>query len=172
VSHASDTIRALLDLRFWLALDLDADGRVLAGHDDLGSMQLVEIAADGTVTPLTDLPSPCRGRYVPGRRQVVVEHDEGGNENYQLSLLDLTELPSAPVGPGGLTPLVRDPEHLHVLLDVSADQVVYCTNRRNGVDMDVVLRRGDHGLARHGVRGGDHAQPAAELHDRGGRVGG
>ena len=136
----SDTIRALLDLRSWVALDLDTEGRVLAGHDELGSMQLVEIAADGTVTPLTDLASPCSGRYVPGRRQVVVEHDDGGDENYQLSLLDLTDLPGAPVGPDGLMPLVRDAEHLHVLLDVTADDVAYCTNRRNGVDMDVVLR--------------------------------
>jgi dipeptidyl aminopeptidase/acylaminoacyl peptidase len=165
VSHASDTIRALLDLRFWVALDLDADGRVLTGHDDLGSMQLVEIAADGTVTPLTDLPSPCRGRYVPGRRQVVVEHDEGGNENYQLSLLDLTELPAAPVGREGLTPLVRDPEHLHVLLDVNADEVVYCTNRRNGVDMDVVLRDLGSGGERVAYDGGGYVVETTVSHD-------
>ena len=68
MSLTSDTIHALLDLRFWVALDLDSDGRVLAGHDDLGSMQLVEIAADGTVTPLTALPSPCRGRGPRFRR--------------------------------------------------------------------------------------------------------
>jgi dipeptidyl aminopeptidase/acylaminoacyl peptidase len=165
VSLASDTIRALLDLRFWVALDLDADGRVLAGHDDLGSMQLVEIALDGTVTPLTDLPSPCSGRYVPGRRQVVVEHDEGGNENYQLSLLDLTELPVAPVGPDDLTPLVRDPEHLHVLLDVTRNDVVYCTNRRNGVDMDVVVRALDSGAERVAYDGGGYVVQTSVSHD-------
>jgi dipeptidyl aminopeptidase/acylaminoacyl peptidase len=165
VSLASDTIRALLDLRFWVALDLDADGRVLAGHDDLGSMQLVEIAPDGTVTPLTDLPSPCSGRYVPGRRQVVVEHDEGGNESYQLSLLDLTELPEAPVGPDDLTPLVRDPEHLHVLLDVTRNDVVYCTNRRNGVDMDVVVRALDSGAERVAYDGGGYVVQTSVSHD-------
>jgi dipeptidyl aminopeptidase/acylaminoacyl peptidase len=165
VSLASDTIRALLDLRFWVALDLDADGRVLAGHDDLGSMQLVEIALDGTVTPLTDLPSPCSGRYVPGRRQVVVEHDESGNENYQLSLLDLTELPEAPVGPDDLTPLVRDPEHLHVLLDVTRNDVVYCTNRRNGVDMDVVVRALDSGAERVAYDGGGYVVQTSVSHD-------
>jgi dipeptidyl aminopeptidase/acylaminoacyl peptidase len=165
VSLASDTIRALLDLRFWVALDLDADGRVLAGHDDLGSMQLVEIALDGTVTPLTDLPSPCSGRYVPGRRQVVVEHDESGNENYQLSLLDLTELPVAPVGPDDLTPLVRDPEHLHVLLDVTRNDVVYCTNRRNGVDMDVVVRALDSGAERVAYDGGGYVVQTSVSHD-------
>jgi dipeptidyl aminopeptidase/acylaminoacyl peptidase len=165
VSSTSDTIRALLDLRSWVALDLDADGRVLAGHDDLGSMQLVEIGTDGTVTSLTDLPSPCRGRYVPGRRQVVVEHDVGGNENYQLSLLDLTELPDAPVRPDGLTPLVRDPEHLHVLLDVTRDAVVYCTNRRNGVDMDVVLRGLDSGDERVAYDGGGYVVQTSVSHD-------
>jgi dipeptidyl aminopeptidase/acylaminoacyl peptidase len=165
VSLTSDTVRALLDLRFWVALDLDADGRVLAGHDDLGSMQLVEIAPDGTVTPLTDLPSPCSGRYVPGRRQVVVEHDEGGNESYQLSLLDLTELPEAPVGPDDLTPLVRDPEHLHVLLDVTRNDVVYCTNRRNGVDMDVVVRALDSGAERVAYDGGGYVVQTSVSHD-------
>jgi dipeptidyl aminopeptidase/acylaminoacyl peptidase len=162
---ASETVNALLDLRFWVALDLDGDGRVLAGHDDLGSMQLVEIATDGTVTPLTDLPSACSGRYVPGRRQVVVEHDEGGDENYQLSVLDLAELPATPVGPAGLTPLVRDPAHLHVLLDVTRDDVVYCTNRRNGVDMDVVLRSLDSGEERVAYDGGGYVVQTSVSHD-------
>jgi dipeptidyl aminopeptidase/acylaminoacyl peptidase len=145
VTSAVDTLRALLDLRSWVALDLDDEGRVLAAHDDLGSLQLVEIAADGTHTPLTDLPSRCGGRYVPGRRQVVVQHDEGGDENWQLSLLDLGAPPEAPVGLEALTPLVHDAGHLHVLLDVTEDSLVYCTNRRNGVDMDVVVRDLDSG---------------------------
>jgi dipeptidyl aminopeptidase/acylaminoacyl peptidase len=165
VTLDSDTIRALLDLRSWVALDLDTQGRVLAGHDELGSMQLVEIAADGTVTPLTDLASPCSGRYVPGRRQVVVEHDDGGDENYQLSLLDLTDLPGAPVGPDGLMPLVRDAEHLHVLLDVTADDVAYCTNRRNGVDMDVVLRALGSGEERVAYAGGGYVVETSVSHD-------
>ncbi|WP_238342873.1 S9 family peptidase [Nocardioides cynanchi] len=165
MTSASETIRALLDLRSWVALDLDADGRVLAGHDDLGSMQLVEIGADGTPTPLTDLPSPCRGRYVPGRRQVVVEHDEGGDENYQLSLLDLTDPPARPVGPDRLVPLVRDPDRLHVLLDVTGDDVVYCTNRRNGVDMDVVLRSLDSGEERVAYDGGGYVVQTSVSHD-------
>jgi dipeptidyl aminopeptidase/acylaminoacyl peptidase len=140
VSSPSDLYRALLDTRTWIALDLSAEGHVLAGYDDLGSQQLVEIAPDGTVTALTRLPSRCQGRYIPGRRQVVVEHDQGGDEKYQLSVLDLFQLPAAPVGLEGLTPLVADLDHLHVLLDVTESSVVYCTNRRNGVDMDVVVR--------------------------------
>jgi acetyl esterase/lipase len=140
VTSSSDSFRLLLDTRTWLALDLDVEGRVLAAHDDLGSLQLVEIGLDGTRTPLTDLPSRCTGRYVPGRRAVVVQHDQGGDENFQLSLLDVTTLPGSPVGFDGLTPLVRDETHMNALLDVTETSVVYSTNRRNDVDMDVVVR--------------------------------
>ena len=140
MTSSSDLFRLLLDTRTWLALDLDVDGRVLAANDDLGSLQLVEIAADGTRTPLTDLPSRCTGRYVLGRRAVVVQHDQGGDENFQLSLLDLAELPASPVGLDELQPLVRDEAHMNALLDVTESSVVYSTNRRNDVDMDVVVR--------------------------------
>ena len=139
-SSDHSALLGLLDTRTWLALDLDPDGRVLAGYDDLGSQQLVEIAVDGTPTPLTALPSRCVGRYVPGRRAVVVQHDQGGDENYQLSLLDITELPAEPVGLDGLTTLVHDESHMNALLDVTGTSLVYSTNRRNEVDMDVVVR--------------------------------
>lgn len=132
-------VRQLLDIRLWVAFDVDEDGRVLAGSDDLGSVQLVEIAPDGTRTALTALPSQCSGRYVPGRRAVVVQHDQGGDENMQLSLLDLDRQPG-PAALDDLSPLVRDPAHMHVLEDVSETSVTYSTNRRNDVDMDVVVR--------------------------------
>ena len=57
MTSSADLFRLLLDTRAWLALDIDVDGRVLAGYDDLGSQQLVEIAPDGARTPLTDLPA-------------------------------------------------------------------------------------------------------------------
>jgi prolyl oligopeptidase PreP (S9A serine peptidase family) len=164
-ANSSDLFRRLLDTRNWLALDIDVDGRVLAGHDDLGSQQLVEIAPDGARTPLTDLPSRVRGRYVPGRRQIVIEHDQGGDENYQLSLLDVTELPGTPVGLDGLTPLVRDEGHMHTLLDVTATSVVYCTNRRNDVDMDVVVRDLTTGEERVVYDGGGYVAGTEVSHD-------
>ena len=133
-------VRDLLDIRVWTAFDIDADGRVLAGTDDLGSLQLVEIAPDGTRTPLTDLPSRCSGRYLPGARAVVVEHDQGGDEHMQLSLLDLTTPLGRPATLEDLAPLVADPAHMHNLQDVTATSLVYSTNRRNDVDMDVVVR--------------------------------
>jgi hypothetical protein len=142
-----DTVQALLDVRFWVALDIDEDGRVLAGHDDLGSLQLVEIAPDGTTTALTDLPGRCQGRYVPGRRHVLVEHDAGGDEKWQISLLDLTR-GKRPAQLADLIPVVSDPEHMNVLHDVTKTSLIYSTNRRNEVDMDIVVRDLDSGEER------------------------
>ena len=133
-------VRELLDVRVWTGFDIDADGRVLAGTDDLGSLQLVEIEPDGTRTPLTALPSRCSGRYLPGTRTVVVEHDQGGDENTQLSLLDLSTPLGRPATLDDLQPLVADPAHMHNVQDVTATSLVYSTNRRNDVDMDVVVR--------------------------------
>jgi pimeloyl-ACP methyl ester carboxylesterase len=133
-------IAALLDARTWRAFDIDDHGRVLAGSDELGSVQLVELDPDGSVTPLTALPGPCSGRYLPGERVVVVAHDDGGNERGQLSLLALDPMPDTPVGLDRLEPLAYDPEHVHRLIDVLPGHVVYATNRRNGVDFDVLIR--------------------------------
>ena len=89
----------LLDIRFYQAFDLDEAGRVLAGSDESGSTQLVEIQPDGTVVALTALPGPCTGRYVPGERAVLVSHDDGGNELHQLSVLRLATPPDPPGQP-------------------------------------------------------------------------
>lgn len=136
---ALDIVR-LLELTSWRAFDVDSDGRVLAGSDESGSTQLVEIAPDGTRTPLTALPGAVTGRYLPGERSVVVQHDTDGDERGQLSLLHLEEPPTAPATADDLDPLVHDPEHVHRLLDVLPGRIIYATNRRNGVDFDVVLR--------------------------------
>lgn len=134
-------LTAILDVRLYQAFDIDADGRVLAGSDDTGSTQLVEIAPDGTKTPLTALPGACTGRYVPGQRAVIVSHDDGGNELHQLSVLRLPRPSGEPAGLADLEPMVRDPRHMHVLADVQADQICYFTNRRNGVAFDPVIRQ-------------------------------
>jgi dipeptidyl aminopeptidase/acylaminoacyl peptidase len=134
-------IRALLELRSWTVFDVDDDGRVLAGYDGSGSMQLVELDAAGSPTPLTALPGPCSGSYLRGERAVVVQHDDGGNERGQLSILRLDPLPSEPVGLDDLEPLVHDERYMHSLVDVRPGEVAYTTNRRNEVDFDVVLRR-------------------------------
>ncbi|GAA0610958.1 S9 family peptidase [Kutzneria viridogrisea] len=125
-------VRRGLALHTWKAFDVDDEGRVLAGSDETGSVQLVELAPDGASTPLTALRGGCSGSYLSGERAVVVEHAEGGNERGQLSLLRL--------GSEGYEPLAHDPRHVHRLMAALPGRVVYLTNRRNGVDFDVVIR--------------------------------
>jgi dipeptidyl aminopeptidase/acylaminoacyl peptidase len=154
-------IQDLLNLPTWRAFDIDDAGRILAGHDETGSVQLVELAPDGAATPLTALPGPCSGRYLPGRREIVVVHDDGGNERSQLSLLRLDPPPAAPVGLDGLEPLVHDQRYIHNLIDVDAERLVYSTNRRNGVDFDVVLRSVADGTEKVAYDGGGNVEELA-----------
>lgn len=127
-------VATLLKARATLAYDIDAAGRVLAGDDQTGSTQLYEIAPDGTWTQLTQLGERCSGRYLPGERAVVVEHDVGGNERGQLSLLRLDDPERT------LIPLVHDERFVHNILDVLPGRVIYATNRRNAIDFDVAVR--------------------------------
>jgi dipeptidyl aminopeptidase/acylaminoacyl peptidase len=130
-------LNRLLEFRLFQAFDVDESGRVLAGSDDTGSTQLIEIAGDGSVTQLTALPGACTGRYVPGQRAVIVSHDLDGNERYQLSLLGLPRQNAATEA--DLEPLVRDPRYIHALADVAPGRICYLTNRRNGVAFDPVI---------------------------------
>jgi protease II len=132
-------IAKLLAITLYKAFDIDADGRILAGSDASGSVQLTEIQPDGATAPLTALPGACTGRYLPGERAVIVSHDEGGNERHQLSLLRLP-LDGAAATLDDLEPLVRDPRFMHVLADVRPGQICYLTNRRDGVAFDPVIR--------------------------------
>ena len=124
----------LLELRRSTLFDIDSEQRLLVGNDDSGSTQLYELAPDGSWTQLTDLGEPCSGRYLPGERAVVVSADTGGTERTQLSVLRLDQAGAA----DGLQPVVHDPDFIHNLLDVQPDRLIYATNRRNGVDFDIV----------------------------------
>jgi dienelactone hydrolase len=132
-------LNRLLDIRLYKAFDADEAGRVLAGSDDSGSTQLIEIFPGGGTTALTALPGACSGHYLPGRRAVIVSHDDGGNERHQLSLLRLPGL-TEPAGLADLTPLVHDSRFIHDLAAVAADRICYLTNRRNGIAFDPVIR--------------------------------
>ncbi|HEY3713131.1 MAG TPA: prolyl oligopeptidase family serine peptidase [Jatrophihabitantaceae bacterium] len=123
----------MFELRSSTLLDIDEAGRFLIGNDESGSVQLHELAPDGRRSVLTDLGEPCWGLYLPGQRTVVVSADDGGSERAQLWLRHLDN-------GSGLEPLVNDPAYIHTLLDVAAGRVLYATNRRNGVDFDLVLR--------------------------------
>ena len=132
----------LLSLPLYRAYDIDAEGRILAGGDESGSLQLAEVGPGGSMLPLTALPGPCSGRYLPGPdgRAVIVSHDDGGNERHQLSLLRLPLPGGAPATLDDLEPLVHDPRYIHNLADVRPGRICYLTNRRNGVDFDPVIR--------------------------------
>ena len=141
MDETTDLLHRLLEVTTWRAFDVDAQGRILAGYDGSGTVQLVELRPDGSRVPLTALPGACHGRYLPGTRRVVVSHDAGGDERAQLSLLD-PDAVTEPVGEDGLVPLVHDPAYIHGLVEVlPTGEVVYTTNRRNGVDFDLVVRR-------------------------------
>jgi dienelactone hydrolase len=154
-------LKRLLDVRVHQAFDADEAGRVLAGSDDTGSMQLIEFDPGGEVTKLTALPGPCSGRYVPGQRLVIVAHDNGGNERYQLSLLRLTG--GGPAGLTDLEPFVHDPRYIHTLADVTATHACYLTNRRNGVAFDPVIRDLATGAERELANLGDHSYAGAAM---------
>jgi dipeptidyl aminopeptidase/acylaminoacyl peptidase len=153
-------LTALLSVPVYRALDIDAEGRVLAATDESGSMQLIEIDPDGAATALTALPGACTGRYLPGSRAVLVAHDEHGNERTQLSLLRIGT-GVFPVGLDGLEPIVRDPRYVHYLAEVTEARLCYLTNRRNGVDFDVVVRDLASGQETIGYAGGGYVDAAA-----------
>ena len=136
---AVDMVR-LLELASWRAFDVDEAGRVLAGSDESGSTQLVELSPNGGATALTALSGAVTGRYLPGERAAIIQHDTGGNERGQRSLMRLDRRRTRPAELDDLQPLVRDPRYVHRLLDVLPGRLVYATNRRNGVDFDVVIR--------------------------------
>jgi dipeptidyl aminopeptidase/acylaminoacyl peptidase len=137
-------LTTLLSIRRYQAFDVDDAGRVLAGSDDSGSTQLIEIQPDGSQVPLTALPGPCSGRYLQSARgagrAVLVSHDEGGNELHQISVLRLPPPDGQPASLADLEPLVRDSRYMHTLSDVRPGLICYLTNRRNGTDFDPVIR--------------------------------
>ncbi|MDD7920912.1 alpha/beta fold hydrolase [Actinomycetospora callitridis] len=165
MDETTDLLHRLLEVTTWRAFDVDAQGRILAGYDGSGTVQLIELRPDGSRVPLTALSGACHGRYLPGTRRVVVSHDAGGDERAQLSLLD-PDAVTEPVGEDGLVPLVHDPAYIHGLVEVlPTGEVVYTTNRRNGVDFDLVVRRVGDGTETVLYDGGGMVGGAAVSHD-------
>ena len=123
-------LTALLDVRFYQAFDVGPDGRVLAGGDDSGSTQLIEIAADGNVHAAHGAAGPVLRAVWPGLRSPSWSpHDDGGNERSQLSVLRLSRPDGRPAGFADLEPLAF-PRYMHTLADVRDGRPCYFTNRR------------------------------------------
>jgi dipeptidyl aminopeptidase/acylaminoacyl peptidase len=127
-------LRSLLELPQAWPLAFSPDGASLLVASDLpGTRQLFLLSLAGDLRQLTDLTEPVDGLLLPDGR-VLLEVDEGGNERTQLYLLE----------PGGEPqPLVVDPRFNHWTPAVSrdGDLLAYATNRGNGRDFEVVVRR-------------------------------
>jgi dipeptidyl aminopeptidase/acylaminoacyl peptidase len=146
-----ELLTRLLGARSSVIADIAADGaELLVRCDDTGSMQVYRLPAEGgDLVQLTFLDEPVSAaRYIPGTEDVVVAVDRGGNENYQLWLVDMHG--------GAPRPLLVEENVKHDLGDVSRDGrfIAYSSTQRNGVDIDVhVLDRAD-GSSRIVVEGG------------------
>jgi dipeptidyl aminopeptidase/acylaminoacyl peptidase len=131
VTEALD-LRALLELRSAMPADIGED-TLLVQCDVPGTMQLFEVPlTGGELRQVTFHDDPVDGRYVPGTKTILLEHDEAGNERIQLSLIEAERE----------TPLVHDPNFIHRDPHLSRDGVLlaYASNRDNGVDWGVYLR--------------------------------
>ena len=124
-------LRSLLEMRQAVPLSFSDDGaRLLIASNIPGTHQLYALPArGGELEQLTDSDEPVSGLFLPDGR-VLVEIDAGGNERTQLYVLDA----------GKLVPLVVDPRFIHRTPQVGGDVLAYSTNRRNGVDFDIVAR--------------------------------
>jgi len=129
-------LRSLLALRQALPLSFSEDGETLLVVSDVpGTRQLYLVpTGGGEPLQLTSFDEPVSGQLLPDGR-ILLEIDAGGNERTQLHLLD----PRPGAEP---EPLVVDPRFIHrsAHLDPVGTVLSYATNRRNGVDFDVVVR--------------------------------
>jgi dipeptidyl aminopeptidase/acylaminoacyl peptidase len=124
VVGVTEFLRALLEMRQALPLSWSPDGeRLLVQSNVPGTKQLFVWPSMEQLTSYTE---PASGLFLPDGR-VLVSIDEGGNERGQLHVLDEG-------------PLVVDPDYVHSSPTAAASTLAYSTNRRNGVDFDVVAR--------------------------------
>jgi dipeptidyl aminopeptidase/acylaminoacyl peptidase len=124
-------LRSLLEMRQAVPLSFSNDGaRLLVASNIPGTHQLYALPSrGGELEQLTDVAEPVSGFFLPDGR-VLVEIDAGGNERTQLHVLDDAKL----------DPLVVDLRFIHRTPRVGGDVLAYSTNRRNGVDFDIVAR--------------------------------
>ena len=114
-------------MRQALPLSFSADGRrLLVASTAPGTQQLFAGPVDGgELQRLTQYDEPVTGQFLPDGR-LLVEIDAGGNECTQLYVDG--------------EPLVADPRFKHETPHAAGRNLAYATNRRNGIDFDVVVR--------------------------------
>ena len=117
-------LRALLEMRQAVPLSWSPDGSTLLVSSNLpGTHQLYRLPG---MQQLTSYDEPVTGQFLADGR-ILVEMDEGGNERTQLHIL-------------GEGPLVSDLRYIHRTPVARGRVLAYSTNRRNGVDFDIVAR--------------------------------
>jgi dipeptidyl aminopeptidase/acylaminoacyl peptidase len=113
----------LLEMRQATPLSFSPDGgELLIASNVPGTTQLFVVPG---MRQLTDYEDAVSGLFLPDGR-VLVEIDSGGNERSQLFV--------------GEEPLVVDERYIHGTPHAAGRTLAYATNRRNGVDFDVVAR--------------------------------
>ncbi|HEY3541792.1 MAG TPA: S9 family peptidase [Gaiellaceae bacterium] len=118
----TEFLRSLLEMRQAVPLSWSPDGaRLLVASNIPGTHQLYVWPG---MQQLTSYDEPVSGRFLPDGR-VLVEIEEGGNERTQLHVL-------------GEGPIAADPRFIHRTPCAAGRLLAYATNRRNGVDFDVV----------------------------------
>jgi len=133
-------------MRQAVPLSFSRDGeRLLVGSNLTGTQQLYVLPAGdgGDLERLTHEEEPVSGFFLPDGR-ILVEVDDGGNERTQLYVLY-----------GALEPLVADPRFIHRTPHAGGGFLAYSTNRRNGVDFDIVARDLETGAERVWELGGN-----------------
>ena len=120
----TEFLRSLLGMRQAVPLSWSPDGSTLLVASNLpGTHQLYTLPGMAQVTSYDE---PVTGQFLPDGR-ILVEMDEGGNERTQLHV-------------AGEGPLVSDLRYIHRTPVALGRVLAYSTNRRNGVDFDIVAR--------------------------------
>jgi dipeptidyl aminopeptidase/acylaminoacyl peptidase len=134
-------------MRQAVPLSFSPDGtRLLVGSNLESTQQLYALPArGGALERLTHFAEPVSGAFLPDGR-VLIEGDVGGNERTQLHVLG-----------DEVAPLVVDTEYIHRTPHAAGNVLAYSTNRRNGVDFDIVARDLATGAERVFELGGDCA---------------
>ena len=114
-------------MRQALPLSFSSDGRqLLVASTAPGTQQLFAVPVEGgEMQQLTDYDEPVSGQFLPDGR-LLVEIDAGGNERTQLYVDG--------------EPLVSTRGTSTTRRTRPGTFLAYATNRRNGIDFDVVVR--------------------------------
>lgn len=143
-------VRPYLEIRTAGPAGFNADAsRLLVVSDLPGTCQLHRLDTarlGGAPLPAADLvqltahTEPVDGTYLPGHDRLLVTTDVGGDERHQL--YTIADDPPAALGLADFDPLIVDPAWIHRAGGVTRDgaRLAYATNRRTGVDIDVVVR--------------------------------